>query len=51
MKKLGMQTTHRKCFVCGHITTDLSKDKCPCGGYLHMVGQIYSPKVVRGKDK
>lgn len=51
MKTLAMQTTHRKCYACGHITTDLNKDKCACGGYLHMISQIYSPKVVTRKKK
>ena len=51
MKKLGMLVTYRKCYVCGHITTDLNKDKCTCGSYLYMMGQMYSPKVVAKKEK
>ncbi len=38
--------THRKCFACGTTTSELSKDKCKCGAYMHMVGQVYTPKVV-----
>lgn len=39
-------TTHRKCLVCGNTTSNLSKDTCSCGSYMHLVSQMYSPKVV-----
>ena len=43
---LNALTTHRKCLVCGETTSDLSKEKCKRGHYMHMVSQMYSPKTV-----
>lgn len=37
--------THRKCMVCQNETTDLTQEKCSCGAYMYVMGQIYSPKV------
>lgn len=51
MKTSELQATHRKCLKCGHITTDLNREKCKCGRYMHLVGQIYSPKVASVKSK
>lgn len=40
--------THRKCLACQNVTTNLSQDKC--GGYMHPVGFIYQPKVVKASE-
>lgn len=39
--------THRKCFRRGSSTTDVTKDKCKCGGYMYLISQIYTPKIVK----
>lgn len=39
--------THRKCLACQNVTTNLSQDKCKCGGYMHLQGFIYQPATVR----
>lgn len=39
--------SHRKCMVCGNTSTDLNKEKCSCGCYMYMIGQVAAPKVVR----
>lgn len=38
--------TRRKCFVCGNVSTDLDVSICKCGAYMHMVGDMFTPKVV-----
>lgn len=35
--------THRKCMVCGNTSTDLNRDKCSCGCYMYMIGQVAVP--------
>lgn len=45
MKTTETQATHRKCYRCGHIETDINKTKCECGGFLYLISQIYVPKV------
>lgn len=37
--------TYRKCFNCGTTTTDFEKTHCECGGYMHMISQLYGPMV------
>ncbi len=38
--------THRKCMTCGNTSTDLQKDKCSCGAYMYMIGQVPTPRVI-----
>ncbi|MGN1156048.1 MAG: hypothetical protein ACI4TK_07715 [Agathobacter sp.] len=42
--------SYRKCMVCGNTSENLNKDKCGCGAYMYMIGQVATPKVII-KDK
>ena len=44
---MKLVNTHRKCMSCKTVTTDLSQDKCKCGGYMHLQGFIYQPTTVK----
>ena len=47
---MTLVNTHRKCMACQSVTTDLSKDRCSCGGYMHLMGHIMQPGIVK-KDE
>lgn len=47
---MTLVNTHRRCAVCKTSTTDMNQDKCECGGYMHLVGFIYQPKVVKASE-
>ena len=47
MQSVQLINTHRKCAVCKSITTDLGKDRCSCGGYMHLIGFLYQPAVCK----
>lgn len=46
---MKLVNTHRKCMTCQNVTTNFEQDKCSCGGYMHLVGFIYQPEVVKKK--
>lgn len=47
---MTLVNTHRRCAVCKNSTTDMNQDKCKCGGYMHPVGFVYQPKVVKSSE-
>lgn len=49
MQSVQLINTHRTCAACKSTTTDLGKDRCSCGGYMHLIGFVYQP-AVRKKD-
>jgi len=49
MQSVQLINTHRTCKMCKTTTLDLGKDRCSCGGYMHLIGFVYQP-VVNKKD-
>lgn len=45
MQTVQLINTHRTCKVCKETTLDLRKDRCSCGGYMHLIGFVYQPVV------
>ena len=43
--------SHRKCMKCNTTTSDLEKDRCSCGAYMHMIGFVYQPPIVKKDAK
>ena len=38
--------SYRKSLVCGTTSENLSNDKCGCGAYMYMIGQVATPKAI-----
>lgn len=39
--------SYKKCYRCGHETTDSRKTACECGDFLYTISSIYTPKVAK----
>ena len=51
IQSVQLINTHRTCKVCKETTLDLGKDRCECGGYMHLIGFVYQPTVSQKRRK
>ena len=49
--KVLVLNSYRKCYKCGKITNDIRVNQCECGGYMYLMGQIYSPKIKKQAER
>lgn len=49
--KVQVLNSYRKYYKCGNTTNDIKVNECSCGGYMYLIGQIYSPKIKKQAER